>query len=76
MRKHLLTLFFAVIAGFLPAIAQNNGKVSFDDYRKKVLGDYQDFRKGILADYDKYLDGIWTEMQVLKEKAGIPSPSR
>ena len=74
MRKHLLTLFFALIAGFMPAIAQNNGKVSFDDYRKKVLGDYQDFRKGILDEYDKYLDGIWTEMQVLKERSRDPQP--
>lgn len=76
MKKHLLTLLFAVIAGVLPAIAQNNGRVStsFDDYRKKVLGDYQDFRKGILDEYDKYLDGIWREVQELKARERNPQP--
>lgn len=75
MKKQLLTLLFAVIAGALPAIAQNNGGVSsFDDFRKQVLGDYQNFRKGILDEYDKYLDGIWKELTVLKERTRDEAP--
>lgn len=80
MRKCLIAFVIAAVAGILPAAAQNNngkptgGPQGFDEFRKKVLGDYQDFRKGILAEYDKYLDGIWKEVEEFHEKAWDEEP--
>lgn len=76
--KRLLTFFLlAVMAGIIPAIAQNE-RSSFEEFRKEVRGNFQNFRKKVFEDYDKYLDGIWKEYNAFKgeERNPIPKPKQ
>lgn len=75
MKKYVILFIAAVMAGVIPAVAQNK-KDSFDAFRKGIKGDFDTFRKKVFDDYDKYLNGVWQEYNAFRgeERNPLPKP--
>lgn len=75
MKKRVIIFITIVMAGVIPAVAQNY-KDSFSTFRKVMKEDFDTFRKKVFDDYDKYLSDVWQEYNAFRgeERNSLPKP--